>query len=65
VEEHGHERIVRFRYDDAVPSGEGTELEVNALVGGRDVIAVGEKLRLAIDSAHLHFFDPQSGNALA
>jgi multiple sugar transport system ATP-binding protein len=65
VEEHGHERIVRFRYDDAVPSGDDTELEVNALVGGRDVIAVREKLRLAIDSEHLHFFDPQSGNALA
>jgi multiple sugar transport system ATP-binding protein len=65
VEEHGHERIVRFRYDAAVPSGENTEPEINALLGGRDVIAVGERLRLGVDTAHLHFFDPQNGNALA
>jgi hypothetical protein len=30
----------------------------------RDVIAVGERLRLGVDTAHLHFFDPQSGNAV-
>ena len=47
------------------PSGEGTEVEVNALLSGRDVIAVGERLRLGVDTAHLHFFDPQNGNALA
>jgi len=65
VEEHGHERIVRFQYDAAVPSGENTELEINALLGGRDVIAVGERLRLGVDTAHLHFFDPQNGYALS
>ena len=63
VEEYGHERIVRFRYDD--PSNGGTEFDVGALLNGRDVIAVGERLRLGVDTAHLHFFDPQSGNALA
>ena len=62
VEEYGHERIVRFRYD--APSGGSTEAEVNALLSGRDVIAVGERLRLGVDTAHLHFFDPQSGNAV-
>jgi hypothetical protein len=62
VEEYGHERIVRFRYD--APSGGSTEAEVNALLSGRDVIAIGERLRLGVDTAHLHFFDPQSGNAL-
>ena len=65
VEEHGHERIVRFRYDAPVPSGESTEAEAHALLGGRDVIAVGERLRLGVDTAHLHFFDPRSGNALS
>ena len=63
VEEYGHERIVRFRYDD--PSNGGTESDVGALLNGRDVIAVGERLRLGVDTAHLHFFDTQSGNALA
>jgi hypothetical protein len=35
------------------------------LLSGRDAIAIGERLRLGIDTAHLHFFDRQSGNALA
>jgi multiple sugar transport system ATP-binding protein len=63
VEEYGHERIVRFRYD--AQSGESAEGEVNALLNGRDVIAVGERLRLGVDTAHLHFFDPESGNTLS
>jgi multiple sugar transport system ATP-binding protein len=62
VEEYGHERIVRFRCDD--PSDASTGLDVSALLSGRDVIAVGERLRLGVDTAHVHFFDPQSGNAL-
>ena len=63
VEEYGHERIVRFRCD--APPDRSTEFDVSALLSGRDVIAVGERLRLGVDTAHLHFFDPQSGNALA
>jgi multiple sugar transport system ATP-binding protein len=63
VEEHGHERIVRFRAD--APSNGGAEAEVSALLSGRDVIAIGEHLRLGVDTSHLHFFDPESGNALA
>src|SRR6188474_124210 len=55
VEEYGHERIVRFRYDE--PSNGGPEFDVGALLNGRDVIAVGERLRLGVDTAHLHFFD--------
>jgi len=62
VEEYGHERIVRFRCD--APLGESAEVDVNALLSGRDVIAVGERLRLGVDTAHLHFFDPASGNTL-
>jgi multiple sugar transport system ATP-binding protein len=62
VEEYGHERIVRFRCD--VPADGNTGHEVCALLSGRDVIAVGERLSLAVDTAHLHFFDPQSGNAV-
>ena len=62
IEEHGHERIVRFRCDDR--SDGSTGAEVSALLGGRDVIAVGERLLLAVDTAHLHFFDPQSGHAV-
>ena len=64
VEEYGHERIVRFRYD-ALVKRRALKSEVSALLSGRDVIAVGERLRLGVDTAHLHFFDPQSGNALA
>ena len=63
VDEHGHERIVRFRCDDT--AGPRTEVDVCALLSGRDVIAVGEPLRLAIDTAHLHFFDPQTGKLLS
>ncbi len=62
VEEHGHERIVRFRHGD--DSGQQAEPGVSALLNGRDVIAVGERLRLGVDTAHLHFFDPHSGTAL-
>ncbi|HKE93679.1 MAG TPA: ABC transporter ATP-binding protein, partial [Povalibacter sp.] len=62
VEEYGHERIVRFRCDTA--SNGSTEGEISALLPGRDVVAVGERLRLAVDTAHLHYFDPQSGNAV-
>ena len=47
------------------PSEGSTEFDVSALLSGRDVVAVGERLRLGVDTAHLHFFDPQSGNALA
>ena len=61
VEEYGHERIVRFRAD--LP-GEGAGAEISALLNGRDAVAVGERLRLAVDTTHLHFFDPDSGNAL-
>jgi multiple sugar transport system ATP-binding protein len=63
VEEYGHERIVRFRAD--APSNADAEVEVSVLLSGRDVVAIGEPLRLGVDTAHLHFFDPQSGNALA
>jgi multiple sugar transport system ATP-binding protein len=63
IEEHGHERIVRFRYDAAAESG--SEGSAAALLGGRDAVTVGERLRLAVDTAHLHYFDPESGNALA
>ena len=50
--------------DDAARPATSTEVEVNALLSGRDVIAVGERLRLGVDTAHLHFFDPPSGNTL-
>ena len=63
VEEYGHERIVRFH--SGAPSDGGAEAEVSVLLSGRDVIAVGERLRLGVDMAHLHVFDPESGNALA
>jgi multiple sugar transport system ATP-binding protein len=63
VEEHGHERIVRFRYDASADGG--SECAAAALLGGRETVAKGERLRLAVDTAHLHYFDPESGNALS
>jgi multiple sugar transport system ATP-binding protein len=62
VEEYGHERLVRFRVDAL--AGGSADAEVCALLHGRDAVAVGERLRLGVDTAHLHYFDPASGNAL-
>jgi multiple sugar transport system ATP-binding protein len=51
----------------------GSEIYVHGRVGGRRVVArlgpertveAGEKLRLAPDPAHLHFFDAATGLAL-
>jgi multiple sugar transport system ATP-binding protein len=63
VEEYGLERIVRFRTEGT--SDGSAEVEISVLLRGRDVIAVGEPLQLGVDTAHLHFFDPETGNALA
>jgi multiple sugar transport system ATP-binding protein len=63
VEEHGHGRIVRFRADGA-PHGT-PDAEACVYLAGRDAVAAGERLRLAVDVVHLHFFDPESGQALA
>jgi multiple sugar transport system ATP-binding protein len=61
VEEHGHERILRCR-----DSRDGeSPVELCALLGGRDAIAVAQPLQLAIDTAQLQFFDAVSGDALA
>ena len=54
---------MRFRAGAAANGSAGAEVSV--LLSGRDVIAVGERLRLGVDTTHLHFFDPASGNALA
>jgi multiple sugar transport system ATP-binding protein len=62
VEEHGHERIVRFSCGDTGDGG--GEFEASALLGGRDAVETGEPLRLAVDTAHLHFFDPKDGQAV-
>ncbi len=62
VEEHGHERIVRLRSEG--PAGGGDEVEFSALLGGRDPIDTGERLRVGVDTAHLHFFDPGNGEAV-
>jgi len=61
VEEYGLERIVRLRG----AAGADAAVEFAALLRGREAIAIGEPLRLAIDPAHLYFFDPEGGNALA
>ena len=62
VEEYGHERILRFHAD--APADGSAGVEVCALLNGRDAVAVGERLRLAVDTSHLHFFDPATGNAI-
>ncbi len=59
VEEHGHERIVRFKGG----AGPGAP-EAAALLGGREPVSAGDRLRLAVDTSHLHFFDPASMEAV-
>lgn len=63
VDEHGHERIVHFSCDDKADAR--SEGAVCALLSGRDAIFAGKPLRLAIDTSHLHFFDPETGDALS
>jgi ABC-type sugar transport system ATPase subunit len=63
VEEHGLERIVRVHAEAASACSGGAEASV--LMRGREAVAVGDRLRLGIDVSQLHFFDPDSGDALA
>jgi multiple sugar transport system ATP-binding protein len=56
---------------DAATDDEGTLLADDvrarfcASIDGRRTVAVGEEVELAVDHRHLHFFDPETGAAIA
>jgi multiple sugar transport system ATP-binding protein len=60
----GNQTIADAREDDMVDMGTGTRTRMTARLGGRSTVKTGGKVRLAIDTSRLHFFDPVTENAL-
>ena len=63
-------RPEHFRFDDAGFEATGSETQVVASAGGQPITAVfrervaarpGDSIRLAVDGAHTHLFNPASG----
>lgn len=76
VEALGSELFVHFRSDiaQAVVSAGGTDGEATgadtlalgvARVSSRNAVLAGERVRFAVDSQALHFFDPSSGRSVS
>jgi multiple sugar transport system ATP-binding protein len=60
----GSQTIADAREDDMVDLDTGTRTRMTARLGARSTVKTGGKIRLAIDTSRLHFFDPVSENAL-
>jgi multiple sugar transport system ATP-binding protein len=51
--------------DDATLLADDQRARFCASIDGRRPVAAGEKVELAVDHRHLHFFDPETGDAIA
>ena len=51
--------------DDATLLADDQRARFCASIDGRRRVELGEEIELAVDHHHLHFFDPQTGAAIA
>lgn len=64
VQTHATRAAIEASDDDATLPADDPRARFCAAIAGRRVIRPGEDLELAVDHRHLHFFDPDTADAI-